>query len=315
MSKLFRRKGFRLASVAYFLSLGTLALALFAWFSTSSTFSWFASNKQVDATGMAIKVKADEDVDIEMKAYKYVYDSEKGYIVSETEDLAMSRYDQIFQENNVYTPILLKLTLTGGVYANGEDLPMRILRGFDDGTSLETADKTIWKYDSNGDLASSTMGEDSTYSLSSYISSVITVKAFVANDTTTITWNDGDLTASFEAARENIFESTSSTPNYTEKRFVTSLKNAEGTTSTTKVSSLDFTNELDYYAGADGVCNVYVWLDYDDSSSLYSKSGYSGLINAYIEQMKSDSTSINITYPLLCDINQLTIIKDSTSSS
>ncbi len=313
MSKLFRRKGFRLASVAYFLSLGTLALALFAWFSTSSTFSWFASNKQVDATGMAIKVKADEDVDIEMKAYKYnPNDGYKTVIVAE--DLAMSRYDQIFQENNVYTPILLKLTLTGGVYTNGDDLPMKILRGFDDGTSLETTDKTIWKYNSDGKLVSDTMGEDSTYNLSSYISSVITVKAFVANDTTTITWNDSDLKASFEAARE-IFESTSDTPNYAEKRFVTSLKNADGTTSTTKVSSLDFTEKLDYYAGTDGVCNVYVWLDYDDSSALYSESGYNGLINAYIEQMKSDSTSINITYPLLCDINQLTIIKNSTSSS
>ncbi len=312
MSKLFRRKGFRLASVAYFLSLGTLALALFAWFSTSSTFSWFASNKQVDATGMAIKVKADEDVDIEMKAYKYVYDSDKGYYVSETTDLAMSRYDQIFQENNDYTPVLLKLTLTGGVYTNGEDLPMKILRGFADSTSLKKADKTIWKYDSNGDLASSTMGDDSTYNLSSYISSVITVKAFVANDTTTITWNDSDLKTSFENAK-NIF--TSDTPNYAEKRFVTQLKGINGATSTKKDDYIDFTSDLDYYAGTDGICNVYVWLDYDDSSALYSKSGYDGLINAYIEQMKSDSTSINITYPLLCDINQLTIIKDSTSSS
>ena len=318
MSKLFRRKGFRLASVAYFLSLGTLAVALFAWFSTSSTFSWFASNKTVDATGMAIKVKADENVDIKMTAYKYT--STSGSTVEETTDLSLSRYDRVFQEDNDYAPVLLKLELTGGAYSDGESLPLKISRGFENNTpTLETAEKTLItkgddgetkNYDTNG-VASSSHG------LSSYISSVISVKAFVETKTATITWDDSDLKTSFENARKNVFEPENKTdgPKYVEKRFVTAVKGFNGATETSKDTEIDFSDVLDYNEVTDGTCIVYVWIDYDETQSVYTNDGYYGLINAYIDQMNDGTSGINTSYPLDSDIYKLTIIKKQTAAS
>ncbi len=320
MSKLFKRKGFRLASVAYFLSLGTLAVALFAWFSTSSTFSWFASNKDVDATGMAIKVKTDDNVDIDMHVYKYVYNSTSStYEVKkdpkvtvngvETIDASLSRYDRVFQEDNDYSPVLLKLTLSGGVYSDNEDLPLKILRGVD-GKTLSEVDDTLVEYgDDEKTLNYSTGASSSSHGLSSYISSVVSVKAFVSNQTSIITWDDSNLETSFQAAK-NIFESTTSST-YVEKRFVSAVKGYNGATATVKSTNLAFTNDLDYYAGTDGICNVYVWIDYDESANMYSQDGYYGLINSYIDQMTDGSSAINISYPLLNDISQLTIIKES----
>ena len=321
MSKLFRRKGFRLASVAYFLSLGTLAVALFAWFSTSSTFSWFASNKTVDATGMAIKVKADEDVDIEMHVYKYT--STSGSTVEETTDLSLSRYDRVFQEDNDYAPVLLKLELTGGAYSDDESLPLKLLRGFDESssTTLETADNTLITYGEGENEKTKTYDTDgvasSSHGLSSYISSVISVKAFVETKSATIAWNDSDLKTSFESAREQVFEPKEENAEikYVEKRFVTAVKGFNSATETLKSKEIDFSDVLKYNEVSDGTCIVYVWIDYDETQSVYSNDGYYGLINAYIDQMNDGTTGINTSYPLDSDIYKLTIIKQQTAAS
>ena len=311
MSKLFKRKGFRLASVAYFLSLGTLAVALLAWFSTSSTFSWFASNKTVDATGMAIKVKTDEDVDIEMHVYKYVTQTDGSSVVekdpkdsSGSIDASLSRYDRVFQEDNSKAPVLLRLTLTGGVYSNGESLPLKIYRNtgtYTSGTYSEDYDKTLVTYDSDGTLQYNSGAKKATYGLSSFISSVISVKAFVPNDTATLAWDDDDLGASFENARTTFDGVTTS------KQFVTQLKTVDSATTTRKATSLDFSSDLTYYA-TDGTCYVYIWIDYD-TTSFYTSDDGNGLINAYIAQM--GSTGINISYPLLSDISTVEVKKQS----
>ncbi len=313
MSKLFKRKGFRLASVAYFLSLGTLAVALLAWFSTSSTFSWFASNKTVDASGMAIKVKADEDVDIEMHVYKYVTQADGSSTVEKDPtdsngniDASLSRYDQVFQEDNNKAPVLLRLTLTGGVYSNGDSLPLKIYRNtgtYASGTYTGTYNNTLATYNSDGTLAYSPDAADATYGLPSFISSVISVKAFVINDTTTLAWDDNALGTSFENARTTFSEIS------TCKQFVTQLKGVDSKTATRKATSLDFSSDLTYYA-TDGTCYVYIWIDYD-TTSFYTGDDGNGLINAYIGQMKMDGTGVNISYPLLSDISTVEVKKQS----
>ncbi len=310
MSKLFKRKGFRLASVAYFLSLGTLAVALLAWFSTSSTFSWFASNKTVDASGMAIKVKADEDVDIEMHVYKYVTQADGSSTVEKDPtdsngniDASLSRYDQVFQEDNNKAPVLLRLTLTGGVYSNGDSLPLKIYRKtgtYTSGTYSGDIDSTQVTYNSDGTLTYS-LDKSATYGLSSFISSVISVKAFVINDTTTLAWDDSALGTSFENARTTFSEISTS------KQFVTQLKGVGDVKKTKKAENLDFSSDLTYYA-TDGTCYVYIWIDYD-TTSFYTGDAGDGLINAYISQM--GSTGVNISYPLLSDISTVEVKKQS----
>ncbi len=342
MSKLFQRKGFRLASVAYFLSLGTLAVALFAWFSTSSTFSWFASNKTVDATGMAIKVKTDDEVDINVEVYKYVEKKTTEEVTSDgvtstvdvgtgeyhvqkltlddVEGLGMSRYDQVFQEDNDYAPILMKLTLTGGTYEEDTALPLKISRNRD-------YDNKVIK--SEGATPETISKDDTQYHLSSYISSVISVKAMVDN-TTTIT-DKGTC----ESVEENLFktmrdkfeETDSEKIQYKTRFFVQdSSQPSAGPVTKKNVNFSDAGSDAEGVSGnllyttdssADSSCTVYVWIDYDETTTKWSESfeGYNGLINAYIKQMKGNSLGINVSYKLECDITQISVLKSDLANS
>ena len=329
MSKLFQRKGFRLASVAYFLSLGTLAVALFAWFSTSSTFSWFASNKTVDASGMAIKVKTDDEVDIDVKVYKYaqIMNEDVGtgkYQVQEmslTDSLAMTRYDQVFQDDNHYAPILMKLTLNGGSYSESDDKRLPLVIHHTDET-----DRVVTIADSTGTETTHTITDDDTqYHLSSYISSVVSVKAMVYN--TTISG-----VGSYDSEPENIFKTMETKfteekkPEYKTRFFVTESKeNLESTTFTGIAAKADVNFSDDTTKAKTGVdgnltykpvsdtdktCIVYVWIDYDDSTTKYENTdtNYNGLINRYITQMSGSSLGINNSYKIPSDITEISIV-------
>ena len=324
MSKLFKRKGFRLASVAYFLSLGTLAVSLFAWFSTSSTFSWFASNKEVEANQLAIKVKTDDNASIEMNVYQYSYVENNGtyaWAVQEVTDLsngvALSRYDKVFEEENAYTPILLKLTLKGGSYSDNESIPLKIAHLTEkDGTDIT---EDLYEDDGNGGhtqithknddgTTENTKASDQTYGLNSYISSVISVSAAVQSSSSGITWDESDLTTSFESVKSNLT---------TTKYFVTALKGGNSSATATTKTDIDFSDSLTYSETTSDTCVVYVMIDYDKGTTFFGNesSTEKGLINAYINQMQdiTDSTGVNMSYPLLSDFGEITIIKTTSN--
>ena len=343
MSKLFKRKGFRLASVAYFLSLGTLAVSLFAWFSTSSTFSWFASNKETNASGMAIKVKSDDDVDIEMDVFKYVekgsYDSSSSWVgkneyhVQQFNDsdtdwnrkIAMNRYDTVFQEDNKYTPILFRLKLSGGNHSKGTTIPLKITHDTDKDKLITTSK------DSEGTAATC-----AAFPLSSYISSVVSVKAVVydgTNSSDSTSWDTASYssetcpepTAIFEYMR-TVFNGGVSSLTPETQYFVTSMTGGEdkdgAKTAALKTETISF---ADLKFPSTGDCTLYIWIDYDTEKDLtgYPKNGSStenwgtGLINAYINQMEDykSAPSINVSYPILCDLTEISVVSDSQTSS
>lgn len=314
-----------MASLAYFLSLGTLAVSLFAWFSTSSTFSWFASNKETDATGMAISIKGDDDVSIEAHYFRYVEietEDESGemkgtgvYHVQKDplDKLSLTRYDQIFTDDNKYAPLLIQLTLTGGKYESGTDiLPLKILHD-------DHYDKKVsWTLDGD-DTDNFDIGEtDTTYHLSSYLSSVVSIKAIVDNDSTLFTQAEVDALETNTSALEDDFETLRTEfASLTGKRFVDSIPDAGAATKT----DIDFSEDtnLTYQESmtesGTKTCTVYVWIDYDTTQEVYDggSSNY-GLINAYIDQMKAKLTTVDAGYPLGSDITELTIIKNSSSN-
>ena len=332
--------------MAYFLSLGTLAVSLFAWFSTSSTFSWFASNKETNASGMAIKVKSDDDVDIEMDVFKYVedgsYDSSSSWVgkneyhVQQFNDsdadwnrkIAMNRYDTVFQEDNKYTPILFRLKLSGGNHSEGTTIPLKI-------THDTKKDKLITtSKDSQGTEATC-----AAYPLSSYISSVVSVKAVVydgTNSSDSTSWDTASYasetypepTAIFEYMR-TVFNGGVESLTPETQYFVTSMTGGEDKdgeddkkTAALKTGTISFTG-LQFPSTGD--CTLYIWIDYDTEKDLtgYPKNGSStenwgtGLINAYINQMEdyNSAPSINVSYPILCDLTEISVVSDSQTSS
>ena len=323
-----------MASVAYFLSLGTLAVSLFAWFSTSSTFSWFSQNKQVDASGMAVQIKAEENVDIQMDVYKYIEktkpeDDSSGsttevgtgeYHVQKRSDtnnypLSLARYDRVFKEDNIYSPILLKLTLTGGMYTNGETLPLKIHH--------DTSKDTTVIADSTGTTTGTVDGK--TYRLSSYISSVVSIKAMVYNDP--ITYDDATEKDDYESEAGKIFQTMRAKFDATENveyetQFFVKDRLADGTIASKNeyaaFTSLEYAETTNSSTNAKS-CILYIWIDYDESTEKYGSdtTSQNGLINAYIEQMMNagNTTGINVSYPLFSDIDELSIVRSSSSSN
>lgn len=310
-----------MASLAYFLSLGTLAVSLFAWFSTSSTFSWFASNRNTDATGMTVSIKGDDDVSIETHYFRYVEietEDESGEIKGTgvyhvqkdpLDKLSLTRYDQIFTDDNKYAPLLIQLTLTGGTYKSGEDiLPLKILH------NSEYDKKVSWTLNDDDADNFTIEDTDANYHLSSYLSSVVSVKAIVDNDSTLFTNAEVEALATDSSSLEADFETIRTEfASLSGKRFVESIPSQGAATKT----DIDFSSDsnLTYQeSGPDGgtkTCTVYVWIDYDTTQSVYDNgsSGY-GLINAYIDQMKEKLTTVDAGYPLGSDITELTIIKN-----
>ncbi len=287
---------------------------------------------------MAIKVKSDDDVDIEMDVFKYVeegsYDSSSSWVgkneyhVQQFNDsdsdwnrkIAMNRYDTVFQEDNQYTPILFRLKLSGGTHDSNTKIPLKIAHD-------ESKDKLI----TTSKTSEGTAATCADYPLSSYISSVVSVKAVVYDGTNTsdsTSWDTAsytseaypEATAIFEYMRTVFNDEVSSVTPETQY-FVTSMTGGsdkdDATTAAAKTETISFTN-LTFPSTGD--CTLYIWIDYDTEKDLtsYTKGSSTtenwgtGLINAYISQMEAYSTqSINVSYPILCDLTEISVVSDS----
>ena len=298
MSKKMNKKGFRLASLSYFLSLGTLFFALFAYFSLNGTFAWFGLNKRVDANGMAIKVKKEEDVNISLTSYKMVQSSNGSYSldVSDTPH-ALNRYDQVFTGDNIYTPVILKLVLPDGVYQDGEELPLKIRH-------IPEFDSTLIRSvtDASGNSSEVTGSTSESAPLSSYISSVLNVKAVVYNGTfnfnTLVSYfrDGGQLDGSVYSGGSHSFVNRDSDGNI-------ALDQTQDPVRASKEETISIPGVTYKNAGSENSrrCTLYVYLDYNDS-----------LINSYINQMRGGDgiTLAEAHYALKGDLDYISIKRE-----
>ncbi len=297
MAENVKRKGFRLASLAYFLSLGALSLSLVAYLSINGTFAWFGLNKKVDANGMAITVKKEDDVNISLLSYRR--NSSDGSVETSTTPHSLNRYDQVFTSDNVYTPVILKLTLSDGTYSDGETLPLKIHHD-QSKDSIIINEQTLTS-DSSEYTTSTTTSTDSDHPLSSYISSVISVKAAVYNgsiDLSSVT-NFQTMVDFFKnGGTLGDMTYTSSSPDtfveYTTEGTTTTINSKNETLS---ISGLEYQNAG---SSASQLCTLYIFLDYDQT-----------LIEYYIEQMKNGSSmTMETNYRLFPDIDYISIKKE-----
>lgn len=292
------KKGFRLASLSYFLSLGTLFFALFAYFSLNGTFAWFGLNKRVDANGMAIQVKKEEDVNISLTSYKMVQSSNGFYSlgISDTPH-ALNRYDQVFTGDNIYTPVILKLVLTDGVYQDGEEIPLKIRH-------IPELDSTLIRSvtDASGNSSEVTDSTSESAPLSSYISSVLNVKAVVYNGTfnfdTLVSYfrDGGKLDGSAYSGGSHSFVNLDSDGNI-------ALDQTQDPVRASKEETISIPGVTYKNAGSENSrrCTLYVYLDYNDS-----------LINSYINQMRGGDgiTLAEANYALKGDLDYISIKRE-----
>lgn len=297
MAESMKRKGFRLASLTYFLSLGALSVSLLAYFSLNGTFAWFGLNKRVDATGMAIAVKKEKNVNIDLTSYKKVPSSDGiNYVLdSQSTPHALNRYDQVFTADNVYTPVLLKLVLTDGAYGDGEELPLKVHHN-------PEKDSEIIRVAEDG--TSSTESTSETSLLSSYISSVLNIRAAVYNGPF-----DFDAIVSFFKGTgtlngESYSSGDHSFVSYSTDSGKTTIE-ASGTdpVHAKKEEAISIPGVKYYNAGSSTSrrCTLYIYLDYNES-----------LINAYIDQMKGGSgvMLMETNYALGADLDYISIRRD-----
>lgn len=294
-----KRKGFRLASLAYFLSLGALSISLLAYFSLNGTFAWFGLNKKVDANGMSIIVKKEDDVNISLTSYRR--NSSTGNVETSSTPHALNRYDQVFTSDNVYTPVILKLTLSDGTYSDGETLPLKVHHDVSK-DNIIINEQTLTS-DSSEYTTSTTESTTDDRPLSSYISSVISIKAAVYNgsiDLTSVSGfetmvdffkNDGTL-----GDKTYIPSSPDTFVDYSTDGSSTTINKKNETLS---ISDLEYENANS--SGSSQLCTLYIFLDYDQN-----------LIEYYIDQMKNGSSmTMETNYRLFPDIDYISIKKES----
>ena len=78
----------------------------------NSAFGWFASNKEVDANGMAVTAYSD-DVEADYYAYIYTQKTATATAVNSIADVQVPQYDLIFTQRNRYTPAVIRAVFTG----------------------------------------------------------------------------------------------------------------------------------------------------------------------------------------------------------
>ena len=301
MGKLhFTKKGFKAASVAYFLSLASVGISLLAYFQTSFTFGWYASNTKVETTGLGIKVAEEKDANIVFSAYKYrLVATDKGeaggYEVTDSDDFTMNEYDQVFTEYNAYNPMILKLQMQGGIYSEGDDIPLKLTHN----TSLDT--QLL-----NDDGSVSSDSTSAAKPLSSYLSSTVIVKAIVDNTVY------GDANSLYLGVKQKCEESYSGSS----MKFVSTLDDGKIETTTennvthaVKKETLQNFENLKYASVLDGngvhSCTVYLYLSYDKY-----------LITSYIDQMGGSEITgaMESKYPLGSDLTEVSVAHPETAS-
>lgn len=299
MAESMKRKGFRLASLTYFLSLGALSVSLLAYFSLNGTFAWFGLNKRVDASGMAIAVKKEKNVNIDLTSYKMVLSSDGASysLDSQSTPHALNRYDQVFTGDNVYTPVLLKLVLTDGAYEDGEELPLKIHHNAEkDGEIIRTGE--------DGTTSQEETNENNL--LSSYISSVLNVRAAVYNGTfdfnTIVNYFKGMGTLNGESYSSGDHSFVSYAKDSTSGKITINQSNTNPVHAK-KADAISIPGVKYYNAGSTSshLCTLYIYLDYNED-----------LINAYIDQMKGGSgvMLMETNYALGADLDYISIKRD-----
>ncbi len=299
MAESVKRKGFRLASLAYFLSLSALTVSLLAYFSLNGTFAWFGLNKRVDANGMTIAVKKEDDVNITLTSYRMKNDGTEGSVDSSSTPHALGRYDQVFTSDNQYCPVILKLELNDGTYSDGESIPLKIHHDTSkDNEIVETI--TV----SDGNTSSTTTSTDDDRKLSSYISSVISAKAAVYNGSIDLTKveNFKKMTSYFEGEEGALDGATySSTSKSTFVSYTGTKADTSGMDIVEKAETLSITGLTYENAGTSEKqkCTLYICLNYNED-----------LIEYYIDHMKGSATLLmEANFNLLPDIDYISIKK------
>lgn len=300
MAESVKRKGFRLASLAYFLSLGALSVSLLAYFSLNGTFAWFGLNKRVDANGMAIAVKKEDDVNITLTSYRMSAVGTQEVVESSSTPHALNRYDQVFTSDNVYCPVILKLELNDGTYLDTDSIPLKIHH---DASKDHEIVEVITDSDASSSSSTATSTDDNR-PLSSYISSVILVEAAVYNgniDLTSVT-NFKRMVSYFQGTGRLDGEKYSSTSDST---FVTYEGSKDDISQMTivgdKKEEISITGLTYQNAGTSEKqkCTLYIYLNYNED-----------LIEYYIDQMKgSTELLMEANFSLLPDIDYISIKK------
>lgn len=290
-----------MASLAYFLSLGALSVSLLAYFSLNGTFAWFGLNKRVDANGMTIAVKKEDDVNITLTSYRR--DTSDGSVNTSSTPHALNRYDQVFTSDNVYTPVILKLELSDGTYKDREEIPLKVHHDTSKDSIIieqETITSGSGEY-----TTSTTTSTDDDRPLSSYISSVISIKAAVYNGSIDLTSVSGfQQMVSFFKEEGTLGDQTYSSDSastfvsYDDKSGPSVVIGEKS--ETLSIAGLQYKNAG---TSASQFCTMYIFLDYDDV-----------LINYYIEQMKGGSSAtLETNYTLFPDIDYISIKKESSN--
>lgn len=149
MKKIDRLTIYRLKELAPRLAtLVALAAVIVVVFSTffNRSLGWFAQNTEVGAEGLNVTTDTDRRGSLSIEGVKYDMD-QLAFVITDDEHLQMNEHDTIFVERNIYTPLVLRVKLSGGVYEAGQSFNLDMFRILTlDGETLPSSGSALPNY-------------------------------------------------------------------------------------------------------------------------------------------------------------------------
>lgn len=251
-NKLFKKQIINILSAA-------LALAVTFFSYGVISFGWFSQNKAVDADGIEMNL-AYEDIQVEYSVYMWNIDAQAGSNLDKygniinISDITMHTHDLIFKARNKYTPVVIRIAITGS------DMPVF-------GNAVVTIDR-----DTSIDVYSTQEGH--TTELSEYSSSIVRVTAAKGAGYYATTSGVADINTIYNRvvngdSANGITAIKGNETTFDTKTFTTVTENA-GSYTYTKLDTLTFTIAYtqDDWNDTDGdsipdTLNIYLLMDYD----------------------------------------------------
>ena len=310
MFKLFKNSSIRSTVLTLIVSLIFLIVVGIAYMSI--TFGWFAKNEVVDAYGMNISVNHDDTV---ATYYIYKYDTarERASLQTEVVDdngnsslvnntissLVINPFDTIFTSRNVYTPVVVRIEITGKMVKESGTINISLDRLAHNDTTLSATYKD--------GLYNGTLNE--------YASSVLYFKGAAKSTLATVRDKDNNLislTDNFTEENANVFWEGYKTAftNYSgDKKMFTTIDDDSVEKEDRTYTKIDEINIPVSYTSADWTLdnegnrdklNIFFFMAYDET-----------YVNYYVEEhKKTNSLTESLSTPINSDIVKISARHD-----
>ena len=229
-----------------------------------SSFGWFSNNIKTTTTGMGVSTHT-EDFNVKYTYFKYDIRESEVVTSASLEEIEFNQYDLVFRSRNRYTPIVVRIEMTGSSLPSAGTITAKINRDTSKAVSVD---------------------DHGTMKMSNFFTSIMRVTPYVGsalyNSNKDTQFNNIDSTTNFNAVRA--LKGNDATTG--SKVFTTVTIPDDTITNITKVNYLEipivYTSADFVTIDAVSTLVVYLYITYDEGYTEVNHTvSYDGLVGIY----------------------------------